>query len=74
MNNSHVIFAVNQKDAAAMCGELGLKFAETTWVLNYQLLGGDFDPMSHIPHFTESFKMFPAYREAAFRFGIDPDE
>lgn len=70
--NSHVVFAVNRKDAMEKCAELELPFDHTTWVMNIHLLG-DVALNSITPQFTDLFKEMPAYREAALAFGLDPE-
>lgn len=72
MMNSHVVFAVNRLDAMAKCEELGLEFENTIWVMNFQLLG-QVDTSGLTPHFTDTFREMPAYREAAIAFDLDPE-
>lgn len=72
MMNNHVIFATGRLDAVEKCVELGLVFEETYWVMNFQLLG-QVNTSSLTPHFTDSFREMPAFREAAIAFDLDPD-
>lgn len=62
--NSHILFAVSQTDAQAACEQLGIKFSETVWVMNRQLLG-DLDLVDKLVHVTEAFRRVPAFREVA---------
>lgn len=70
--NSHVIFAVNRRDAMDKAEELGLEFEKTIWVMNFQLLG-QVNTDALTPHFTDTFMDMPAYREAALAFDLDPE-
>lgn len=68
MMNNHLVFAAAPMDALDKCLELGLKFEETTWVMNYQLLGGK-DYSDYSVHYTDLFRNTPAYAEAHQHFG-----
>ncbi|MFK0072654.1 hypothetical protein [Arthrobacter woluwensis] len=63
-----IVFAASQQDAAEFMQENGLDFESTVWVMNVQLLGaGDYS--DHTARFTDTFRLMPAYGEAAERFG-----
>lgn len=69
--NNHLLFAASYEDAKAASEDLGLVFDQTVWVLNAQLLGsGDYS--THTAHYTDLFRLMPAYPEAAARFGDTP--
>jgi len=58
-----LIFAVHARDALAKCEELGVKFEDVIWVMNYQLLGG-MDTSDYEVYYTDAFTLVPAYFEA----------
>lgn len=69
--NNHLLFAASYDDALEATRELGLVFDETVWVLNAQLLGSG-DYAGHTVHYTDTFRLMPAYPEAAAHFGDTP--
>ena len=58
-----LIFATSPRDAIVKCRELGVEFESVLWVMNYQLLGG-MDVSDFEVHYTNAFRLVPAFAEA----------
>lgn len=70
--NNHLVFATSFQDAQETMTGLGLAFEETVWVLNAQLLGDPSAYTGHVVHYSDLFRMMPAFVEAVSLFGDGP--
>lgn len=55
-----LLFAVSTADAQEWCNGMGVTFESVTWVMNWELLGGQ-DYSDHEVYYTPMFKLTPAY-------------
>lgn len=69
-----VVFAATPIDAVNYCKDNNLVFTDVVWVMNYQLLGEsglkDVDEV----HYTELFRLMPAFAEAEIKWNQDKGE